>query len=142
MTTEIDRRTGLEILSKDECTALLRTRSLGRIAVVVDGQPLVFPVNFAIDGNAVVFRTDFGTKLYGARHGPVAFECDGTDDPRYHTAWSVLATGDASEVHNSADLEHLNELPLVLWSPGPKSIWLRIQPRTLTGRRILPHRGG
>ena len=108
---------------------------------MVDGQPLVFPVNFAIDGDAIVLRTDLGNTVYGARHGPVAFECDGTDDPRYHTAWSVLATGDATEVHNSADLERLNQLPLLIWSPSPKPIWLRIQPTALTGRRILPHSG-
>jgi uncharacterized protein len=141
VTTEIDGRTGLEVLDRAECFALLGRRSLGRIAVVVDGQPLVFPVNFAIDGDAIVLRTDVGTKVDGARRGPVAFECDGTDDARYHTAWSVLATGDATEVHETADLERLAQLPLLLWSPGPKPIWLRIRPKTLTGRRILPHRG-
>ena len=69
-----------------------------RIAVVIGGQPLVFPVNFTLDGDAVVFRTDEGTKLHAARNGPVAFECDGID-PVYHTGWSVLATGNAEEVH-------------------------------------------
>ncbi len=140
MTNPVDRRTGLETLDRDECLALLALRSLGRLAVVINGQPLVFPVNFALDGDAIVLRTEPGTKLDGARRGPVAFECDGTDEPRYHTAWSVLATGDAVEVHDPVDLERIGRLPLVLWSPGPKSIWLRILPATLSGRRILPHR--
>src|SRR5258705_13489694 len=96
MTTEIDRRTGLEILDRDECVALLERSSLGRIAVVIDGRPLIFPVNFALDGEAIVLRTDEGTKLFAARNGPVAFECDGTD-AGYHTGWSVLATGSRSE---------------------------------------------
>jgi len=138
MTTEIEGRTGLEILDRDECLALLGRTSLGRVAIVsADGRPLVFPVNFALDGAAIVFRTDAGTKLHGARRGPVAFECDGVDRV-YHTGWSVLATGDAEEIVNEAELARLARLPLGPWCPGPKSTWVRIRPRMLTGRRIPP----
>jgi uncharacterized protein len=136
--TKIDSRTGLEVLDRDECVELLSRSSLGRIAVVMDGRPLVFPVNFTLDGDAIVLRTDAGTKLHAARNGPVAFECDGTDAV-YHTGWSVLATGTAEEVRNAARLERLARLPLGPWCPGPKSTWLRIQPKTLTGRRIPAH---
>ncbi|HEV7525603.1 MAG TPA: pyridoxamine 5'-phosphate oxidase family protein [Acidimicrobiia bacterium] len=139
MRTEIDPRTGLEILDRDECLALLVHSAIGRIAIVsVDGRPFVFPVNFALDGEAIVFRTDAGTKLYGARRGPVAFECDGVDSV-YHTGWSVLATGNAEEVVNEAELAGLVRLPLGPWCPGPKSTWLRLRPRMLTGRRIPAH---
>src|SRR5438874_3617757 len=107
MTAEIDSRTGLQILDRDECEALLRRSTIGRVAMVsVHGWPLIFPVNFAMDGGAVVFRTDAGTKLYGARHGAIAFECDGID-LTYHTGWSVLATGEAEEVVNEAELARL-----------------------------------
>ena len=138
MTTEIDTRTGLEILDHDACIDLLRRSSLARIAVVIGGQPLMFPVNFTLDGDAVVFRTDEGTKLYAARNGPVAFECDGIDGV-YHTGWSVLGTGEAEEIVNAAERARLARLPLGPWCPGPKSTWLRIRPRVLTGRRIPPH---
>jgi nitroimidazol reductase NimA-like FMN-containing flavoprotein (pyridoxamine 5'-phosphate oxidase superfamily) len=138
MTTEIDTRTGLEILDHDACVDLLRRSSLARIAVVIGGQPLMFPVNFTLDGDAVVFRTDEGTKLYAARNGPVAFECDGIDGV-YHTGWSVLGTGEAEEIVNAAERARLARLPLGPWCPGPKSTWLRIRPRMLTGRRIPPH---
>lgn len=138
MTTDLDLRTGLEVLDWDECVALMAQSPLGRIAVVIDGRALVFPVNFTLDGDAVVLRTDAGTKLHAARDGPVTFECDGTD-PVYHTGWSVLATGNAEEVRNDAEIARLQRLPLGPWCPGPKSTWLRIQPRSLTGRRIPPH---
>jgi hypothetical protein len=137
---EIDGRTGLKALDWDECLALLGRCSLGRVAVVIDGQPLIFPVNFALDGTAVVFRNDPGTKVYGARSHPVAFECDGTDAV-YHTGWSVHATGDAIQVRDPAERDRLGQLPLGPWCPGPKAIWLRIQPKTLTGRRIPPPHG-
>jgi uncharacterized protein len=136
--TEIDPRTGLEVLDREQCMALLDRCCLGRMAVVVEGRPLIFPVNFALDGGSIVLRTDPGTKLYGARSGAVAFECDGTDG-LYHEGWSVLATGMAEEVHNDAEIADLERLPLGVWSPGPHSTWLRIRPRSVTGRRIPPH---
>jgi len=138
MTTETDDRTGLEILDSDECISLLERSMLARIAVVIGGQPLVFPVNFTLDGRSVVFRTDEGTKLHAARNGPVAFECDGVDSV-YHTGWSVLGTGKAEEVVNEAERARLARLALGPWCPGPKSTWVRIRPRMLTGRRIPPH---
>jgi hypothetical protein len=134
---ELDLRTGLELLDRDECLHLLGLNSLGRIAVVVDGHPLVFPVNFVLDRDAIVLRTGAGTKLYGARAGPVAFECDGTDSV-YHTGWSVVVSGTAEEVCEPAEVARLARLPLGTWCPGPRATWLRIRPRSLTGRRIPP----
>ena len=131
---QLDGRTGLEVLDSDECLALLRGCSLGRIAVVIDGRPLIFPVNFALDATAIVFRNDPGTKVDAARDQPVAFECDETDND--HTGWSVLATGNAIAVRDPAERDRLGKLPLGPWCPGPKAIWLRIEPQTLTGRRI------
>jgi uncharacterized protein len=133
---DIDPRTGLETLNRDECVALLEQATIGRVAIVsTDGRPLVFPVNFAVDDGVIVFRTDAGTKLHGTRRGQIAFECDGID-LTYHTGWSVLATGIAEEVDNGAERARLSRLPLALWCPGSKSTWLRLRPRMLTGRRI------
>ena len=101
MEGRIDSRTGMEELDRDECMRLLADSPLGRLAVVVADHPLVFPVNFTLDGNAIVFRTDRGTKLHGARNGPVAFECDGIDR-EYHTGWSVLVQGIAGGGAESA----------------------------------------
>ena len=135
---KVDRRTGLEALERDECVALLGRAPLGRLVVVLDGQPLAFPVNFTLDGEAIVFRSNEGTKLFAAIGCQVAFECDGTDAV-YHTGWSVLATGVCEVVRNGADRARLERLPLQPWCEGPKATWLRIQPRTISGRRIPPH---
>ena len=130
-----DRQTGLETLDPDECLRLVRGCALGRLAVVVDGVPLVFPVNFALDGTAVVLRTDEGTKLFGARHGLVAFECDEIEGMS-HTGWSVIITGRAEQIREAADVARLARLPLGPWCPGPKPVWLRLRPQTISGRRI------
>lgn len=138
MGARIDQRTGLEELDRDECLRLLAGSPLGRLGVVIDGQPLVFPVNFTLDGDAIVLRTDAGTKLHAARRAPLAFECDGIDRA-YHTGWSVLALGKAEEVTHPVEVAHLERLPLAPWCAVAKPVWLRIRPKTLTGRRIPPH---
>src|SRR5690349_18087343 len=84
METRIDARSGLEVLDRQECMTLVGSCVLGRLAVVAGDRPLVFPVNFTLDNGAVILRTNEGTKLWGARHAPVVFECDGVDIP-YHT---------------------------------------------------------
>lgn len=138
MDVKIDRRTGLEELDRDACLTLLEHAPLGRLAVVVGGRPLVFPVNFALDGTAIVMRTDPGTKLHAARNHSVAFECDGVDT-QYHTGWSVLVLGDAEEVVRPVEIARLERLPLGPWCPGPKATWLRLRAQSISGRRILPH---
>ncbi len=137
MDTGFDSRTGLEVLDFDECLRLVGGSTLGRLAVVIDSRPLVFPVNFALDGGTVVLRTDEGTKLFAARAGFVAFECDDIDRV-YHTGWSVIITGRAEEVHDVAEQRRLERLPLGPWCRVPKPVWLRIRPHTVTGRRIPP----
>lgn len=132
----IDDRTGLEVLAQDECLRLLREQGVGRVAVVAGGRPMIFPVNYAVDGRTIVFRTDEGTKLDGVTSGfNVAFEIDGID-PMYHTGWSVLVSGVGRHVVDVTEKARLAELPLRPWAAGEKSHWVRIRPDTLTGRRI------
>jgi uncharacterized protein len=50
-------------LTDVECHTLLAERHLGRLALTDPGGPVIFPVNYAADEGAVVFRTDPGTKL-------------------------------------------------------------------------------
>lgn len=133
-------------LSRSECFALLARESLGRVAVVDDRGPVVFPVNFVLDRHMVVFRTDDGTKLDAACRGSrVAFEIDGADAAA-RTGWSVLVRGEAIEVTGAAELARLRKLPLDPWAPGVKTHYVRVLPAVLTGRRIwapggAAHRG-
>ena len=53
----------LEELSEPECLELLAQQTLGRVAIVVDGRPQIFPVNYAMYGDVIVLRTAPGTKL-------------------------------------------------------------------------------
>jgi len=123
-------------LTKSECFELLAREHLGRVAVVDDRGPVVFPVNFVLDRHMVVLRTDEGTKLDAAIRGSrVAFEVDGIDTAA-HTGWSVLVRGEAVEVTDPAELARLRKLLLDPWAPGAKAHYVRILPAALTGRRI------
>ncbi len=134
MTIEVATR--LEELSVDECLQLLGNTHLGRLAVVVGDQPLVFPVNYALNRREIVFRTDPGTKLHLAEGHRVAFEIDG-EDGLYHEGWSVLVVGIAREEHDPVRKRELGRLPLTPWAAGPKAHWMRLSGGAITGRRIV-----
>ena len=132
----IDDRTGIERLGKDECLDLLRGQQVGRLAVVSHGRPLIFPVNYAMDGEAVVFRTAPGSKFDGAvREMAVSFEIDELDVER-RDGWSVVVAGRAEEVVSESQRARLGHLPLRPWAPGDKDHWLTITPTSITGRRV------
>jgi nitroimidazol reductase NimA-like FMN-containing flavoprotein (pyridoxamine 5'-phosphate oxidase superfamily) len=127
----------LEDLSREECLSLLADHSLGRVAGVVDGRPFVFPVNYAVHADSVVFRTSQGTKLAGAGFGRVAFEIDGMDES-HQTGWSVIVQGVGTEITDALDgqSELLRRLELQPWVPGDRSHWVSIRAESITGRRI------
>ena len=129
--------TDVEILSEQECLELLRSHRVGRIALTYDGQPLVFPVNYATDDRAVVFRTAPGMKLTEAPMAKVAFEIDEVDSAT-GVAWSVMVQGVAYEI--TAALDHLSErmreLVVEPMAPGERRNWVAIVRREISGRRF------
>lgn len=134
----IDGRTGLERLTREECLERLGAQQVGRLAVVSASRPLIFPVNYAMDGESVVFRTAAGTKFDAAVRGmAVAFEID-EFDAEHRTGWSVVVTGRAEEVVSEAHRDRLAHLPLRPWAAGPKDNWLTVTPTAITGRRVQP----
>jgi nitroimidazol reductase NimA-like FMN-containing flavoprotein (pyridoxamine 5'-phosphate oxidase superfamily) len=121
-------------LVEAECWQLLRWARVGRLAVCVDGQPDIFPVNFIVDGRAILFRTTQGTKSVSiALNRDVAFEADGWTDEEL---WSVVVRGGADELANKNAIARAEGLPLRSWTPVPKDTYIRISPRMVSGRRI------
>ena len=132
----IDGRTWLEVLPADECWELLAQEDIGRVAVLVDGVPEIYPVNHVVSDGAIIFRTDRGSKLRGLTRSPlVCFEVDGTS-PAARIGWSVMVKGRAVELTTGDDLARATALPLVYWGHGEKPHWIRIEPEDVTGRRI------
>ena len=130
------REPQMEVLDEDECRRLLAERHLGRLAIPDFGGPVIFPVNYVLDRDLVVFRTDPGTKLDAAtEREQVAFEVDAVEEAT-RTGWSVVVRGTLAELTDPAHLERLRSFPLYPWAPGEKARYVRVRPRSVTGRRI------
>lgn len=128
---------GLETLSLDECLRLLASVPVGRVGFYSDGEVVVLPVNHAVDGPGVVFRTAAGSKLSAAEgQNLVAFEADDYD-PVARSGWSVLINGRAEVVYEDAEIERLSRLGLHPWVTAvDRPFWIRIRPASVAGRRI------
>jgi nitroimidazol reductase NimA-like FMN-containing flavoprotein (pyridoxamine 5'-phosphate oxidase superfamily) len=128
----------LEIRGRDECLRLLATRTIGRVGLTVSALPVVLPVNYWFNGEDVLVRTSWGTKLEAAmRNAVVAFEVDDID--RFeHTGWSVLATGKSRPVVDEEELDRLRHAPLARWAPQGREQLMAIDTRIVSGRRIHP----
>jgi hypothetical protein len=125
----------LVTLSEQDCWTRLRSRDLGRIAVVVHGLPQVFPVNYGVAQGTVVFRTAPGAKLDGAHLAAVCFQVDDWDDPTA-TGWSVMVQGFARQVRDSADplWAEVQGLTVHPAAPGVRTVWVAVHVDRISGR--------
>jgi len=131
-----DEESTVDELSENACWALLRTASIGRLAVWVEDHPDIFPINYAVDHGTVVFRSGVGTKVSAAlSDSPVAMEADGYDEETAE-AWSVVVKGRAEGIGTGQELLDTVDLPLFPWQAGEKGRFIRIVPTTTSGRRF------
>jgi uncharacterized protein len=124
-------------MPEDTCWSRLRGSSVGRLAYVVDGWPVVLPVNFVVREGVIALRSESGGKLAAAARGAqVSLEVDAVD-PVYRSGWSVLAFGVAEMVDDPDELARLDQHGLRSWATGGNSPWIQVRPIRVTGR-ILP----
>ena len=137
MTEKLVEATAMEVLSEEQCVQLLELHDLGRVALQVNDQPEVFPVNYATDGKIVVFRTARGTQLDQATERRIAFEVDDWD-PHTGIGWSVMLKGVAEEVKDGSDpfAAALRSRPVTPLAPGERDLLLAIYPAEISGRRF------
>lgn len=131
------RGRAMERLDRDECLKLMERHPacVGRVALA-GPRPVIFPVNYAIDGNNIVFRTDPGTKFDAAvQKSYVAFEVDWVE-PTWQIGWSVVARGQARVVTEPEELERVRRLPLLPWTEGDKETFVSIDAELISGRRL------
>lgn len=122
------------VLSEDQCWAILSGHQVGRLVTCVERVPEVFPVNYVVDGRAILLRTGEGSKLFSVTvNKTVAFEVDGWDATG---GWSVIARGQAEELTGRADIDRAEELPLRPWIPTVKTHWVRVGVTEVTGRQF------
>ncbi|MCK9928325.1 pyridoxamine 5'-phosphate oxidase family protein [Frankia sp. Mgl5] len=129
---------GFGVLTFDVCVRLVAGERIGRVAFVADGEILVLPVNYIVDGNTVAFRSRVGSKLSAAtNHSVVAFEVDGYD-ATVGVGWSVLINGCAEAVREDAEIARLEASGLAPWSVNlERPSWVRIHWDSVSGRTTM-----
>ena len=125
----------LETLSDEECTWLLGEGGVGRFVFNTDRGPEAVPVNYRLMDGDVVFRVAADTSLAAvADMELVSFEVDHVDEAM-SAGWSVLVTGLVRRV-SPDEFRRLENLGIEPWAGGQRSVYLRIERRDVSGRRI------
>ena len=126
---------GLEIMPFDVCLRLLASVPVGRIGFFADGEMVILPVNYAVDGQDLVFRTARGSKLSAAgERNLVTFEADEYDE-QTRSGWSVVVTGRAEVIYEDAEIQRLSRLGLHPWlTAAERPFWIRIRANAVSGR--------
>ena len=114
----------------------MKQAALGRLAFVMDGWPLVMPVNYLVDGTDVVIRSDPGRKLTAARQQVQATLQVDSIDRLHRSGWSVLVFGIATAVDDAEEIARLDGLGLRSWAASDRASWIRLLPVQITGRRL------
>jgi hypothetical protein len=119
-------------LAPDDCELLLASQDIGRIAVVENGYPLVFPINYKLayfGGTLVIAIRTRPDNVIDHPGRAVCFEIDGVD-PSRDGGWSVLVRGVLVEATPDPDLD---SNPI---DDGERDAWLAIVPTQVSGRRV------
>ena len=127
----------LEELSREECIDLLKTHAIGRISIVDEGFPRIFPVNYRVTetevGPWITIRTrrDNVIDHVGAN---VCLEIDGVNETQ-REGWSVLVCGrlDGLMIDSPKLAETFQSDP---WIAKKRDSWLVIEPLKVTGRSL------
>ena len=123
----------IEELDAAECWRLLASQTIGRVAATDGSAAHIWPVNFRVRGESVLFRTDRGGKALDiSAHPRVAFEVDGTENGLH---WSVILTGTAELREADDPGTHEGQDELVTQNPGIKRYFVFIAG-TVSGRRF------
>jgi nitroimidazol reductase NimA-like FMN-containing flavoprotein (pyridoxamine 5'-phosphate oxidase superfamily) len=133
-----DWRGQVQVLDVDECVHLLTAHHVGRVAYCTESGPRVVPMNYALAGNTLAFRTGHDTEAARYLPGaPVAFEVDDIDE-FLQAAWSVVVQAHAEFV--PAETLRLMDRPQFPqpWAPGNRSMVFQLSLDNVSGRRIHP----
>ncbi|MFI6586142.1 pyridoxamine 5'-phosphate oxidase family protein [Embleya sp. NPDC050493] len=122
-------------LDRRETLELMAGAPLGRVVVTEGALPAVHVVEFAFDGESVIFRAPADSTLAkAASEAVVAFQADHID-PTTRTGWTGTITGHACRVHVPADVARLARLVSEA-TPAADQAWFSITSEFVTGRLV------
>ena len=118
-------------LTLEECWQMLRDEEFGRLAFRLVDEVHITPINYAVEGRSLLFRTAEGNKLLAVVMGSqVAFEIDryGEDSAR-----SVVVRGNARLLPED-EAHRAENVPLRPWVPTLRYNVVEIEPKVVSGR--------
>lgn len=126
----------LEVLGIDECRRLAATEGIGRVVFTSrEGRPLALPVNFAMRGQWVVFRTRPGSELASLEDGRiVSFEIDHVDETTT-SGWSVIFSGPLEHADHGIWTE-VAAGKVATWAGDDRTELRRLRAVEVSGRRL------
>ena len=125
-------------IAASECRELLSGGTIGRIAFNSDVGIQLLPLNDLYLDGSIYCRVDAGSVLGELAGGSddVAFGVDYVEE-LFKEAWSVLVTGTIGAVTEAAEMAKLRgQRKLEPWAIGDRQLYLRLEPVTITGRRV------
>jgi len=129
-----DRDSPVIHLDTDKAWDLLASQRLGRLAVHSESGLDIFPVNYTLDGESIVFRTAEGTKLGGLMSASsVTFEIDSWDE---QSGYSVIVKGQAAPITAPEEIARVEALRLRPWVPTVKTTFVRIAVFQISARKF------
>ncbi len=132
----IDGEHTLRVLDPTECLDLLEPGGVGRVGFAAAEGIMMLPVNFAVAGKTIIFRTAPDTLLAVYASGPISFEVDHVDEV-LREGWSVLVHGHAHKISDEREVKRLEDRTrLTPWAGGARDVFVRITPTQISGRRI------
>lgn len=130
----------IEALTDEQCWKLLEKDGVGRLATAVLDRatgkvtPDIFPINFHVFEQRILFRTAPGSKLIDLTAQPtVAFQTDGHRGRKH---WSMVVHGTARRMAFDSDIQESGVLDLQSTLPTEKWNYVRIDVDTITGIRF------
>ncbi len=123
--------TPTQALDEAQSWQFLTEHRIGRLAIVIGGEPDIFPVNYVVDGRSIVFRTAEGSKMLARRAGR-------PDAPSRSTSGTARGRGQragarAAREPTRAD-QSVEQLPLTPWVATLKAHWVRLDVDEIAGR--------
>lgn len=131
-----EKESPMSAIPEDSCWGYLASQEVGRLGVSDHDVPEIFPINYYVDGESVIFRSANGSKMDQlARNNNVVFEVDGWDD---EGGWSVMVKGIAQEITDEDELARARKAPLLPWTATVKTHFVRVTPSIgITGRKFV-----
>ena len=126
-------------LTDDECEAVLRQSSIGRLGCARDNQPYVVPISFKFDAPQQAAKclysfANVGQKIYWMRRNPLV--CVEVDDLTDHLHWTtVIVFGRFEEL--TAERGEATDRAYDLLRGRPEW-WLPAAAKTAVSERYVP----